>query len=445
MGRYLWEILLILGFILLQGYFAAAEIALISARKAMLRSRAEEGSAGAAAALRLTSDPTRLLATIQIGVTLLSLGASAVAAVSLGFALEGWLKRFPVLAGVAAGLSVLLVTLAVSYLTLVLGELTPKRIGLRYAERVASSVSRPIAALSLAAAPVVWLLSASSGAVARLLGVQEGGRPGVTEEEIKLLVTEQGTLLDEEKRMIHEIFELGDTVVREIMVPRVDVVMLADDASLGDALAVFKRTGYSRLPVYNEDPDRVTGILLLKDIVIGAAPGAMETQRAGELMRPPYFVPESKQILGLLTEMRATRNHMAVVVDEYGGTAGIATIEDIVEEVVGEIADEFDRDRQYVRTLSPTEYVVDGRLPIEDAREMLGVDIEDSEDYDTIAGWVLAELGHIPSSGESTMTEDGSRIRVATVRRRRIVMLTVTKPSAGDEGPVRSVDEQGET
>ncbi len=430
MGRYLWEILLILGFILLNGYFAAAEIALISARRAALTAAAEEGSAGARAALKLTQDPSRLLATVQIGVTLLSLGSSALAAVSLGSVIETWLRGLPVPGAprFAAGLSVLIVTLAVSYLTLVLGELTPKRIGLRYAERVASAVSRPIGLLSTAAAPFVWLLSASSGVVTRLLGVQPGGRPGVTEEEIKLLVTEQGTLLEEEKRMIHEIFEIGDTVAREIMVPRVDAVMIADDAPLGDALGVFRRTGFSRLPVYHEDPDRVVGVLLLKDIVVGALPEHLEVQTAADMMRPPYFVPETKQILGLLTEMRATRSHMAIVVDEYGGTAGIVTIEDIVEEVVGEIADEFDRDRQYIQPLSATESVVDARLNIEDAREMLGLDVPGSEEYDTLAGWVLMELGHIPTSGETVTTEDGTRVRVATVRRRRIVRLTVTKP-----------------
>jgi putative hemolysin len=438
MGRYLWEILLILGFILLQGYFAAAEIALISARKAALTADAEEGSAGAQLALKLTQDPSRLLATVQIGVTLLSLGASAVAAVSLGFVIETWLRTlpFPGLAAAAPGLSVVIVTLAVSYLTLVLGELTPKRIGLQYAERVAAAVARPISILSAVAAPAVWLLSRSSDVVARLLGVRPGGRPGVTEEEIKLLVTEQGTLLDEEKRMIHEIFELGDTVAREIMVPRVDVEMIEDDATLADALAVLRRTGFSRLPVFHEDPDRVVGVLLLKDILVGALPGELDVQRTADVMRPPYFIPETKPILGLLTEMRATRNHMAIVVDEYGGTAGIVTIEDIVEEVVGEIADEFDRDRQYVKALSPTEFIVDGRLPIEDACEMLGLDIPESEEYDTLAGWVLMELGHIPGSGETVTTPDGVRVRVATVRRRRIVRLTVSKPAAPDQ-PVR--------
>jgi putative hemolysin len=432
MSAYLGEILLILGFILLNGYFAAAEIALISARKAMLQAAAEEGSGGARAALTLNQDPSRLLATVQIGVTLLSLGASAAAAVSLGTVIEAWLKQLPVplVARFASGLSVFLVTLAVSYLTLVLGELTPKRIGLRYAERVAEAVSRPITLLSRVTAPAVWFLSRSSDVISALLRVEPGGRPGVSEEEIKLLVTEQGTLLEEEKRMIHEVFELGDTVAREIMVPRVDVEMIEDVDRIAEVMEVFRRTGFSRLPVFHEDPDRIVGVLLLKDLLIGPSEPADAT--AADAMRPPHFIPETKQILSLLSEMRATRNHMAIVVDEYGGTAGIVTIEDIVEEVVGEIADEFDRDRQYLRRLSDREWVVVGRLPVEEAREMVGLDVPESEDYDTLAGWVLAELGHIPVSGETVTTPDGSRVRVATVRRRRIVRLTVSLPASPD-------------
>ncbi len=436
MERYLGELFLILGLVLVNAYFAAAEIALVSARKAMLTAAAEEGSAGAAAALRLRADPSRLLATVQIGITLVGFMASAAAAVTFGAALEAWIRRLPVpgAAAIAGSASVVFVTLAVSFVTLVLGELTPKRIGLRYAERVAGGVSRPLTFLAAVAAPAVWLLSASSDAVIWLLRVETGGRPEVSEEEIRLLVTEQGSLLDEEKRMIHEIFELGDTVAREIMVPRVDAIMLSDDASVADSLGVFRRTGFSRLPVYHEDPDRIVGLLLLKDIVVGTSPEDFEKAPVADVMRPPYFVPETKSILGMLSEMRATRNHMAVVVDEYGGTAGIVTIEDIVEEVVGEIADEFDRDRQYVRRISDAESVVDGRLPVEDARDLLGLDVPESEDYDTLAGWVLAELGHIPASGESVTTEAGWRVRVAAVRRRRIVRVTVTAPAPAAGG-----------
>jgi putative hemolysin len=427
MSGYVLEILVILGLILLNGYFASAEIALISVRRASLTAAAERGSRGAKAALMLTEDPSRLLATVQFGVTTLSLGASAIAATSIGLVVEAWAKGLPVpgAARIAPGVSVLIVTLVVSYLTLVLGELTPKRIGLRYADTVAVRVSRPLAFIARATAPAVWILARSSDAVSRLLRVEPGAAPGVTEEEIKLLVTEQGTLLDEEKRMIHEIFELGDTVAREIMVPRVDAEMLQDTASIEEAVQAFRRTGFSRIPIYREDPDRIVGVLLLKDIFTGTDPETGECRPVVDLMRRPYFVPETKQILGLLAEMRATRSHMAVVVDEYGGTAGLVTIEDIVEEIVGEIADEFDPDRALVRQVGEREWAVEGRLPVEDAREMVGLAIPEAEEYDTLAGWVLVELGHIPAPGES-VSVGGATVRVQTMRRRRIARLVVT-------------------
>lgn len=428
MGDYAFEILFVLILVVVNGYFAAAEIALISARRAALKQAADEGSAGAKIAIRLTEDPSRLLASIQIGITLVGFMASATAAVSLAKPLEIWLQSLgnPWLASVAAGASVFVVTVVISYLTLVCGELAPKRLGLQRAEAVAKAVARPIDTIATVVAPVAWLLARSTDVVARLLGVKPGqGRPGVSEEEIKLLVTEQGSLLEEEKRMIHEIFELGDTVAREIMVPRVDMAAIEDTTRVDDALGVFRESGYSRLPVYSEDPDKIVGVLLLKDLVSPAALGEL-AQSVVEYMRPPMFVPETKGILPLLGEMRALRNHMAIVVDEYGGTAGIVTIEDIVEEVIGEVADEFDRDRRFVTEVRPGRWVIDGRYPIEDALEM-GLPVEESDEYETLAGWVLVRLGHIPVPGES-FSEGDTVFTVEAVRRRRIARIRVEQP-----------------
>lgn len=425
MKGYAIELLVILALILLNGYFAAAEIALISARRAALKKSADEGSAGARAALRLTDDPSRLLATIQIGITLVSFMASAAAAVSLAAPLAVWLKSFgsPWLAGIAGGLSVFLVTIVISYVTLVVGELAPKRLGLQRAESVARAVARPISVLATVVSPLVWLLSRSTNVVARILGVKPGqGRPGVSEEEIKLLVTEQGSLLDEEKRMIHEIFELGDTVAREIMVPRVDLVLVENTASVPEALSLFQTSGFSRLPVYAEDPDTIVGVLLLKDLV-GPACAGRAADTIAEYVRSPVFVPETKHILPLLSDMQTMRNHMAIVVDEYGGTAGLVTIEDIVEEIIGEVVDEFDRDHRFATPLRPGEWVIDGRLSAEEARSM-GLPVEESDEYDTMAGWMLAQLGHIPVPGESVVRE-GVVFKVQAVRRRRIVRVLV--------------------
>ena len=426
--------LLILALIAVEGYFAAAEIALISARRAALQKRAEEGSKGARTALELTADPTRLLATIQIGITFVGFLASAAAAVSLAKPVESWLRSLGIgwLASVSAGLSVLLVTVVIAYITLIFGELVPKRLGLQRAESVAVSVSGTVSLMARASAPLVWLLTVSTNLAARLFGMKgQGGRPGVSEEEIKLLVTEQGSLLDEEKRMIHEIFELGDTVAREIMVPRVDMALAEDTDTVAEAAARMQGTGYSRLPVFHEDRDRIVGVIMLKDLVESLS-GGRGAESVTEHLREPVFVPETKGILPLLTEMKSTRNQMAIVVDEYGGTAGLVTMEDIVEEVVGEIADEFDREHRYVSRTGDRELVIDGRLSIEEALER-GLPVEESDEYETVAGWVLAHLGHIPVPGER-FERKGYEFRIVAMRRRRIARLRVVLPEGGAEG-----------
>ena len=419
----LTEILLIFGLVLLNGYFAAAEIALISARRASLKQAASAGSKGAKTAMDLVEDPSRLLATVQLGITLVGFGASATAAVTLAEPLKAWFAGLGIawIARAASVLSLVVVTLAISYVTLVFGELAPKRLGLQRAEGVAKAVSRPLSAMAWIAAPIVWLLARSADLAGLLIGVKPGqGRPGVSEEEIRLLVTEQGTLLDEEKRMIHEIFKLGDTVAREIMVPRVDMTAIDESATLEEALSTLQESGYSRLPVFGNDLDQIVGLLLLKDIVGPVAAGSA-SQSVRTLMRPPAFVPETKLILSLLTEMQSLRNHLVIVVDEHGGTAGLVTIEDIVEEIIGEIADEFDRDRLLITCIAEDEWVIEGRLPIEDALE-LGLPVEESDEYDTLAGWMLSQLGHIPSLGE-TFESGGVRFRVQAMRRRRIARV----------------------
>lgn len=418
------EIFFVFVLILVNGYFAAAEIALISARKSGLMQRADEGSKGAKTALKMTEDPTRLLATIQVAITLMGMLASATAAVSLAAPLQKWLESLGMhtLSTIAPGLSVFLVTLIISYFSLVLGELVPKRIGLQKADAVASAVARPVQFLSVIAAPVVWLLTRSTDLVSKMLGIKEEPDDEASEEEIKLMVTEQDSLLDEEKRMIYEIFSLGDTVVREIMVPRVDMTFIEDTLSVSEATRTMLKRGYSRVPVYHDDHDRIVGIIMFKDLVIPLNEGHAD-EPVATYMRTPVFVPETKGILPMLTDMQTSRNQMAIVVDEYGGTAGLVTLEDIVEEVVGEIADEFDRDKTAVNKVSATEWVVNGTLPVEDAGEM-GFPLEESDEYDTIAGWMLDELGHIPHVGESVVYEN-YRYTILGMRRRRVARIKI--------------------
>jgi putative hemolysin len=429
------QVVLILVLIVLNGFLAAAEIALVSARRAVIKMEAESGSKSAQTVLRLTEDPSRFMAAIQIGITLVGFGASATAAVTLADPVADWLSSLglPWVSRAAAGLAVFFVTLLISYVTLVVGELAPKRLGLQRAESVAKVVAGPISLLQAAAAPLIWILTRSTDIVARLLGIRPGcGRPGVTEEEIKLLVTEQGTLLPDEKRMIHEIFELGDMVAKEIMVPRVDMRMLEDTVSVGEAIEVFKESGFSRLPVFAGDADTVVGIAMLKDLVGPVSAGMMDEQ-VGRFVRPAVFVPETKSILVMLKDMQAAHNHLAIVVDEYGGTAGLVTIEDIVEEIIGEVVDEFDRERRYITTVSPDEWMIDGLLSVHEANETLGWDLPGSDEYETVAGWLLVELGHIPAGGETVRYGDLT-FSVDAVRRRRIARLRVSRTADANSG-----------
>jgi putative hemolysin len=436
MGRYAGEIVTILVLVVLNGYFASAEMALVSARRTALQDAAQKGLSGARAALRLLDDPNRLLSTISVAITLVGFTAASLAAVTFDAPLAALLRsaRWTWVTPLASGIAVFLVTIAITYVTLVFGELAPKRLGLQRAASVAQAVAMPVAWLSRAFAPVIWLLGRSTDLVALVLGVRATTTGHeVSEEEIRLIVRDQATLLDEEKRMIGEVLDIGDTVAREIMVPRVDAVMVEDTLTVGEALPHFRRTGFSRVPVFHDDPDTVVGVALLKDLLEPIASGDYDGLLA-ERARPPLFVPETKPILDLLQEMRASHNHMVIVVDEHGGTAGLVTIEDIVEEIVGEIADEFDRDYRYVEAVGGGEWVVDGRLPVADANEMLGLSVPESEEYDTLAGWALSELGHIPVVGER-LRAGSAQVRVDAVRRRRIARLRVTKTHGVPDGP----------
>jgi putative hemolysin len=420
------QIVLILVMILINGYFAAAEIALISARKSALQQKVEEGSKGAKVALQLTGDPSSLLATIQIMITLAGMLASATAAVTLARPLQSWLAGLgsSFLATIAAGLSVFIVTLIISYVTLVLGELVPKQLGLQRADGVASAVSRPIAFFAAATRPVVWFLSSSTKVVGKLFGIDDaaGTQARVSEEEIKLMVDEQEDLNENEKRMITEIFELGDTVLREVMVPRVDIMFVEDTETVAVVAERLHARGYSRVPVFHEDHDRVIGILVLKDLVVPISEGK-DDENITDFLHEPIFYPETKDLLSTLSEMQEGRYQMVIVVDEYGGTSGIVTMEDILEEVVGEIVDETDRELAAVREVEEGHWLVEGALDTEEAAE-LGFPVEESDEYDTLAGWLLEQLGHIPHVGEA-WEADGYTFTVVAMRRRRISRIRV--------------------
>lgn len=269
------------------------------------------------------------------------------------------------------------------------------------------------------------MTSASSSGLARLLHVKTADdRQSVSEEEIKYIVTDNDELLPDEKRMIHEIIDLGDTTAHEIMTPRADIMFVEDTETVKQALDRMRGTGYSRLPVFHEDYDRIVGVVKYKDLV-PALMDDREDAQVGEFAHEAFFVPETKDIFPMLSEMQTSRQQMAIVVDEYGGTDGLITIEDIVEEIVGEIIDETDLESKYVTQLSDTEWLVDGSLPVEDAIE-LGWPLEESDDYETIAGWLIDMVDTIPQMGDD-FEINGYRFVVQSMRRHRISVMRVQR------------------
>lgn len=426
--------------VLINGYFSMSEMALVNVKHVLLQKEADEGDKRAQRALGLASDSGQLLATIQVAITLVGFFASAAAATNLSDPLASWLSGFNIewLSFIAPGLSPVLITLAVSYLSIVVGELVPKRIALADAEHVSKMVAGPLGVFQTIASPLVALTSASANGLSRVLHIKNADeRQNVSEDELRFMVADNDELLDDEKRMIHEIIDLGDMTVREIMQPRVDMIVIEDDETVRQAIDRMRGTGYSRLPVCHGDIDRIVGIVHYKDLMAPLVDGKENESIAGYAYQP-MFVPETKDIFPLLAEMQTNRQQMAIVVDEYGGTDGLITVEDIVEEIVGEIVDETDRENPFIKQESDDVWTVDGRFPVEDAEE-LGWPVEDSDDYETIAGWLLSMLDSVPQTGDE-FDFGGYRFKIQAMRRSRILSIRVERlerPAADDGGAAR--------
>ncbi|WP_455137092.1 hemolysin family protein [Thermophilibacter sp.] len=424
---------------LANGFFSMSELAVVSAKRAILEPEAEDGDRKARAALDLASNSEQFLATIQVAITLVGFASSAFASTSLSDPLGGWFESLGMPAFVAEPLAPILITLAVSYLSIVVGELVPKRIALADSESVAKSVVGPIRAFMHVARPLVWLTAASANGLSALLGIKSADeRDSVSEEEIKYMVTDADELSDQEKSMIHEVIDMGDTIAREVMVPRVDMTAIEDTATLSEVLAVMRRTGYSRIPVYHESVDRIIGIAHIKDIISPILDEGRASDPVSAHVRSADFVPDTKDIIPLLSEMQSSHDQMVIVVDEYGGTAGVITVEDIVEEVVGEIEDEFDPDNKYLTKLSDREWLVDGRFSLDDAID-LGWPVEDSEEYETVAGFVTDLADKLPHPGD-VVEKDGYQFRVQSMRGRRVSMLRVVAPEAPAQDDGQNAD-----
>lgn len=412
---------LVLLFVLIGGVFSATEMALVSLRESQLRGMADKGRRGARVAA-VAGDPNRFLGAVQIGVTLAGFLSAAFGAATLAGELSPVLRDWGLSARLADAAALVGITLMISYLSLVLGELAPKRIALQRAESLAMLVAPTLDRFATAMSPVIWLLSHSTDLVVRLLGGDpNAGRDEITDEELRMLVTGHHALGPEERELIEEVFEAGDRSLREVMVPRTEVDFLDASLPVVKAVKVVSELTHSRFPVVRGDPDDVVGFVHVRDLY--GPRGAERGARVGDLAREVMLLPDGKAVLPSLSEMRRTGHHLAIVVDEYGGTAGIVTLEDIVEELVGDIRDEYDVEEEPSRRLVGGVLDVDGLLNLDDFEDAAGFALPEGP-YETVAGYVLAALGHIPQVGEHVDLE-GYRLSVTQTDGRRVARIRV--------------------
>ena len=441
-----WDIVVVLAIVLVGGFFAGAEMALVSLREGQVRSIRQRGKRGQRAA-KLAQDPNRFLSSVQIGVTVATLLTGAFGAATLAGDLKSALIAHHVSTGWASAISLIVVTGVISFFTLVLGELAPKRLALQRPEPIALVAAPVLDRISVLARPLVWLLSQSTNLVVRLLGGDPAVSRGVmTEEELRDLVAGNQALSADERHIVREVFDAGKRQLREVLVPRTEVEFIAASTPLDRAAKIAAAAPYSRFPVYQESYDDIIGFVHVRDLLNPDL--ADRPVPVAEVCRPVKQLPTSKRVLSALSEMRRDRAHMAIVVDEYGGTAGIVTLEDLVEELIGEITDEYDVEEPGPTQLRDGELEVDGLLNLDEFAEQTGVQLPEGP-YETVAGYVLAELGELPGVGAEvelhghklTVTElDGRRIarvrvgRVGQAGGRRRGGREGRQPGAGREG-----------
>jgi magnesium and cobalt exporter, CNNM family len=424
------SILLVLLFILIGGFFAAAEMALISLRESQIkaltqdprprrRRRAERVAA-------LHKDPNRFLAAVQVGVTVAGFLSAAFGAATLVDDLAPWLESHGMSAGLARTLSLIGITIVISYFSLVLGELAPKRLALQRAEGFALVVAPFLDAMARLSRPVIWLLSMSTNLVVRLLGGDpNAGREEISQDELRDLVEGNQALGSHERWLIREVFSTGDRQLREVMIPRTEVDFLDADTPVFRAVKSASAKPHSRYPVFRDSHDDVVGFVHVRDLFDPEI--AARSVRVGELTREVMMLPATKRVLSALWEMRREGHHLAMVIDEYGGTAGIVTLEDLVEELVGEIRDEYDLETPApAKRLGGGDMEVDGLLNCEDFEEATGISLPEGP-YETVAGFVVAALGHLPLVQESVEV-NGAKLTVVEMDGRRIARIRVTPP-----------------
>jgi putative hemolysin len=428
------SILVLAILVVLNAFFAASEIALISLNDNKIRIQAEEGDKKAVLLQKLLSEPSRFLATIQIGITLAGFLASAFASESFSDPLVKALVSLgiPVSEALLKTIAVFIITILLSYFTLVLGELVPKRLAMKKSESIARFVANPLHVLSVITAPFVKFLTASTNFFVRLFGVDPNAEEEhVTEEEIRMMVDvgeEKGTIHESEKEMINNIFEFNNKTVSDIMTHRTEIAALPVDTGLSEVIAFFNREKYSRVPVYEENIDNIIGVVHSKYLIRYLSEGGgKEDFSLRHIIQKPYFVPVSKRTDILFKELQQNKTHMAVIIDEYGGTAGIATLEDLVEEIVGNIFDEDDEVEKDMEKLDDNTYLIKGSVSLDEVQEALDVDLP-VEEYETLSGFLIGQMGRIPEKGDQSVIEFNQLgFKVEEVEEKRISRVKVCK------------------
>jgi putative hemolysin len=437
------DALLVLLFVLLGGCFAAAEIALVSLRESQVKTLREEGRRGERLA-RLVTDPNRFLAAVQVGVTLAGFFSAAFGAATLADPLGDQLVRWGLPTGLAHTVAFIGITILISYVSLVLGELAPKRLALQRTEAVALAAAGPLDRIATLARPVIWLLSRTTDLVVRLVGGDpRTNREAITDEELRGLVAAHESLPADERKLIDDVFDAADRQVREVMVPRTEVDFLEVGTSVSRAARIAREAPHSRYPVYGRDSDDVVGFVHIRDLLDPDVPGG-RAATVGDLARDLKRLPGTKKVLSALSEMRREGHHLAIVEDEYGGTDGIVTLEDLIEELIGEIRDEYDEvGAAPARPGGPAE--VDGLLNLDDLFEQTGLRLPEGP-YETAAGWAMWKLGRLPVRGdvlsERTEGADGMwTVEILELDGRRASRLRVVPPQPEPErAPERTRD-----
>ena len=430
------EILIVLALVLLNGYFAMSELAVVSARPARLEALARKGSRGARLALALARDPGRMLSTVQIGITLVGIITGAFGGATLAEPLDDALARLPSLAPVSAEIAYTLVVLAITYLSLIVGELVPKHLALRAPERIASLVAPVIDLLSRISTPAVWLLEKSSLFVLRLLGSEVQPRETVTEEEVRTLIAEgtrTGVFHKQEQEMIIRVLRLADRPVRAIMTPRVELVWLDVEDDPAEIARVIKESGHSRFVIGKGSLDDVLGVVHVRSLLDACLAGRTLDLRAA--VRPALVVHDNMPVLRALEALRQARVSMALVVDEYGEVEGVVTVEDVLEAVVGDMPERRLGEEPTIIRREDGSLLMDGLLPLDEVKLTLGFEsLPDEKTYHTLAGFILAQFGRVPEEGQ-TVAYGGWRFEVVDMDGRRIDKVLVRRSRAREEDP----------